>query len=160
MKNRIQVLIMDVDGTLTDGKIYMSDAGELFKSFDVKDGYAIKHILPTLKILPVIITGRHSLLVEKRAQEIGIQYIYQGVIDKEILLPVICEKFNVQLENIAYIGDDLNDFNVMKLVGCVACPCDAAAQIKKIAQFVCMKNGGNGAVREFIEWLNDNRDAL
>lgn len=154
MKKDIKILIMDVDGTLTDGKVNMTDNGELFKSFDVKDGYAIKHILPILHIIPIIITGRYSILTEKRAQEIGIENIYQGILQKEALLPAICDKFKVTTQEISYIGDDLNDLNIMKCVKIAACPADAVYQIKAVSQFISTKVGGNGAVREFIEWLS------
>ena len=89
---KVKLLVMDVDGTLTDGKIYIGDKGEVMKSFDVKDGYAIAHILPENNIVPVIITGRSSSIVKERAKELKITELYQGVSDKLIQLKIIAEK--------------------------------------------------------------------
>lgn len=155
--SRLKLLCMDVDGTLTDGKIYLGADGEFFKAFDVKDGYAISSILPTVDIRPVIITGRQSILLERRCEELGIEDLYQGVADKTACLECITQKMGVTLSEVAYIGDDLNDFPCMKAVllagGMVGCPSDACRDILDIASFVSARPGGRGAVREFIEWL-------
>lgn len=156
MKRRIQMLIMDVDGTLTDGKIYMGESGELMKTFSIKDGYGIRNLLIPQNIIPVIITGRRSKIVENRCQEIGITEIHQGINDKvEKLKQLAGEKKD--FSSMAYIGDDMNDFLAMKVIkrsrGVVGCPADAEKEIRKLADFVSAKDGGNGAVREFIEWL-------
>lgn len=144
---------MDVDGTLTDGKIYISNDGELFKAFNIKDGCGIHDIAIAAGIIPVVITGRNSDILEKRCREIGIQSIYQGVSNKIETLELISNNLN----KIAYIGDDINDLPCMNLVkesgGIVACPADAVKKVKDIADFICEKNGGDGAVREFIDWL-------
>lgn len=156
---KIKYFIMDVDGTLTDGKIYMDNNGEIFKAFDVKDGYAISSMLRANEITPIIITGRMSRIVERRAMELNISEVYQGVRDKAKQLKTILRKKegNYTLCNVAYIGDDLNDMSVMLAVkqsgGMVGCPADGAESIKKIANFISSKNGGNGAVREFIEQI-------
>lgn len=147
----IKLLILDVDGTLTDGKIYMSECGEVVKVFNVKDGYAIKNILPKHNILPVIITGRMSKILEKRCFELDIKHTYQGINDKLSKMEELCKEFNIKMEQIAYVGDDLNDLECMQKVGFAACPKDAAEQIKNIAHFVASKEGGNGAVREVID---------
>lgn len=149
----IRYLAMDVDGTLTDGKINMSASGEVFKSFNIKDGYAIHEILPKVNITPVIITGRTSDIVKNRAKELGIDKVFQGVLDKTEALKSV----TADLSQVAFIGDDLNDLDCMKAVkaagGIVGCPADAAKEAKDIADFVSNKDGGNGAVREFIDWL-------
>ena len=146
---------MDVDGTLTDGKIYIGAEGEIFKAFDVKDGYAIHYILPKYGITPVIITGRDSAIMEKRCAEIGIKLLFQGVTDKISILRKVVN--GDSLDSVAYIGDDLNDLECMRLIqkegGLIGCPSDAINQIKAIANFQSSKTGGNGAVREFIEEL-------
>lgn len=147
------LLILDVDGTLTDGKIHISSEGEQFKSFHVKDGLAIKHILPIHNIIPIIITGRKSEVTEKRAKELDITHIYQGVENKASLLLQIAKEFHCLLDDIAYIGDDINDLEAMKLVGNVGCPSDAVKEVTEIAHYICEKKGGEGAVREYIEWL-------
>lgn len=153
----IKVLVMDVDGTLTDGKIYMGAAGEIMKSFSIKDGYAIHDLLPIYGIIPVIITGRKSIIVENRCKELGITQVYQGVHNKNMQLQGILRKLNYTFSDVAYIGDDLNDIECMQKVkengGIVGCPCDAIAKVKKLADFVSEYPGGNGAVRDMIEWL-------
>jgi len=149
----IRLLIMDVDGTLTDGKVYLSDTGEMFKAFDIKDGYGIKHILPQATIRAAIITGRTSKMVALRAKELGVNDLYQGIDTKVDILKELKEKLHLEYSQIAYIGDDLNDLPVMKTVGLSACPSDAVLAVKRQCNYVCQAMGGHGAVREFIEWL-------
>ncbi|WP_407725128.1 KdsC family phosphatase [Ruminococcus sp. JL13D9] len=148
---KIKLLVMDVDGTLTDGKIYMGENGEVMKAFNVKDGYAIAHMLPEMGIVPVIITGRKSMIVENRAKELSITELYQGVGDKLAQLKRVAEKYNTAPEEIAYIGDDLNDLECIEYCGVTACPADAVEEVKRKVKFVCKKNGGEGTVREFID---------
>lgn len=153
--NNIKYLVMDVDGTLTDGKIYMSDMGELFKAFNVKDGCGIHDIIIEKDIIPVIITGRKSDIVLKRCKELGISEVYQNVKNKMETLLAITKNFST----IAYIGDDINDlpcmYAVKKAKGIVGCPKDAEEKVLKLADFVAGHNGGDGAVRDFIEWIVD-----
>lgn len=143
---------MDVDGTLTDGKIYMSADGELMKAFNIKDGYAIAH-LENKQIVPVIITGRSSEILVRRCRELGIVELYQGIEDKTAKLLSICKKFQVETSNVAYIGDDLNDLECMKICGYSAAPADAAKEVLASVDYICKHRGGEGAVREFIEQL-------
>lgn len=147
---------MDVDGTLTDGKIYMGENGEVMKAFDVKDGYAIKEILPKLGINPVIITGRTSKIVENRAKELGITELYQGKHYKLDTMFDVMKKYDCTKENSAYIGDDVLDIPCMKECAIAACPADAVQDVKDICQYICKNDAGNGAVREFINLLNNN----
>lgn len=154
LKN-VKYFVMDVDGTLTNGKIYMSNLGEFFKVFDIKDGYGIRNILIPSGIRPIVITGRTSDIVLNRCKELGIVDVYQGVNNKlEKLLYITSE-----LSRVAYIGDDMNDLECMKLVkekgGILGCPSDAAEQVKKICDYISNKKGGEGAVRSFIEWIQD-----
>lgn len=149
----VKMLVMDVDGTLTDGKIYMSANGEVMKAFDIKDGYAIRDVLPRHEIVPVIITGRISSIVQYRAEELGINHIYQGVKDKAKILHVISEKMEFRMDEIACIGDDLLDLPMIELCGVSGCPKDATQIVKEKCDYICMNKGGYGAVREFIEWL-------
>lgn len=153
----IKYLIMDVDGTLTDGKIYMGNNGEVMKAFSIKDGCGIHDILIPAGIIPIIITGRKSDIVELRCKEIGISQIYQCVSNKLEML----KEITYALNEIAYIGDDINDLQAMDLIkakgGIVGCPMNAVDAVKSIANFVSAKNGGDGAVREFIEWLVKER---
>ena len=154
----IKYLVMDVDGTLTDGKIYMSNTGELMKAFNIKDGAGIHDILIPAGITPVIITGRSSDIVLNRCDELDITEVHQGVSNKiEKLIAVIGGKD--KLNTVAYIGDDINDLSCMKPIkeahGLVGCPADAVQKVKNIADYIAPHNGGDGAVRDFIEWLVD-----
>lgn len=149
----IKYLVMDVDGTLTDGKIYMGNDGEVMKVFNIKDGCGIHDILIPAGITPVIITGRSSKILENRCKELGITNLHQGIRNKvEKLLTITTD-----LSTVAYIGDDINDLSCMEPIkeagGLVGCPADAVQKVKNIADFISTRNGGNGAVREFIEWL-------
>lgn len=146
------MLVMDVDGTLTDGKIYMSSDGELMKAFNIKDGYAIAR-LRDFGIEPVIITGRSSEIVRQRCAELKITELHQGIDNKSYKLREICRRCQVTLSQVAYIGDDLNDLSCMKICGFSACPADAMKQVRDSVNFVCRTNGGDGAVREFVDYL-------
>ena len=152
----IKYLIMDVDGTLTDGKIYMGNDGEMMKAFNIKDGCGIHDILIPAGITPVIITGRSSKILENRCKELGITNLHQGIRNKiEKLLTITTD-----LSTVAYIGDDINDLSCMEPIkeagGLVGCPADAVQKVIDLADFVSKRNGGNGAVREFIEWIAEN----
>ena len=153
MNKNIKYLVMDVDGTLTDGKIYMGNDGELCKAFNAKDSCGIHDIAIAASIVPVIITGRKSEIVLMRCKELGIKEVYQGVSNKiEKLLSVADD-----LSEVAYIGDDINDLSAMEAVkvagGVVGCPSDAVKKVKGMADYVAEHKGGDGAVRDFIEWL-------
>lgn len=153
-------LIMDVDGTLTDGKIYMGPNGEAMKAFSIKDGYVINYILKPAKIIPVVITARTSSIVQNRCDELGINDVYQGKLDKLTTLKEIVGEDG--LSDCAYFGDDVIDIICMKPIkdagGIVACPADAVPEVKAIADYVCIKKAGEGALREFAEWLVSDRN--
>lgn len=151
----IKLLVLDIDGTLTDGKIFIAPTGECMKAFHVRDGYGITSILPQLGIEPVIITGRKSDIVKCRCQELNIEELYQGVRDKEKVLSEILEKKGYSWEQTAYMGDDLPDLESMKKCGIKACPANADDKIKQISDFVSKYDGGEGAVREFIDRLEE-----
>lgn len=154
---------MDVDGTITDGKIYMGIDGEIIKAFDIKDGYAIKIMLPKLDIIPIIITARKSDILTNRCKELGITEIHQGIMNKFEVLNLIVsdyskrENCNYTLENVAYVGDDNLDIQCMKPIkqakGITVCPSNAANDVLSISDFISIKNGGDGVVREFVEFL-------
>jgi 3-deoxy-D-manno-octulosonate 8-phosphate phosphatase (KDO 8-P phosphatase) len=156
MKNkdfsRIKMLVMDVDGTLTDGKIYVGSSGEVFKAFNVKDGYRLIN-LKQYNIIPVIITGKTSEILANRAKELKIEEVYQGVDDKLKVLDEVIHNYQLNYENVAYIGDDENDIDCMKVCYLKACPSDAINEVIKIVDYVCQAGGGNGAVREFIDLI-------
>ncbi len=165
MKNDIRFLVMDVDGTLTDGKIYMGSEGELFKAFDIKDGYALCKLLPDKGIVPVVLTARTSQMVHHRCDELGIKTIIQGRSDKlSALKETLRSLGDYDLSNVAYIGDDILDLQCMEPIlqtgGLVGCPSDAIDEVKSVASFVSSKKGGEGAVREFVEWLIAGNESL
>lgn len=153
MRQNIKYLVMDVDGTLTDGKIYMSEQGELCKAFNIKDGCGIHDLAMKSGIVPVIITGRRSTIVLNRCKELGITEVYQGIENKIEKLAALAPNLSI----VAYIGDDINDLTCMERVkkagGLVGCPKDAVKLVIEIADYVSDYNGGDGAVRDFIEWI-------
>lgn len=143
---------MDVDGTLTDGTItYAADGVEL-KSFHARDGAGIK-LLAGAGIRPAIVTGRASAAVERRAAELGIETVVQGVKDKLEVVERLREEAGLAWEEVAFIGDDLTDIPPMRQAGFSAAPCDADPEVRRIATYVCETRGGRGAVRDAIETL-------
>lgn len=146
----IKLILLDVDGTLTDGGIYLGNSGEELKKFNVKDGYAIVNA-QKLGIEFGIITGGESELLKKRVEKLKIKYLFQGISEKTLILSDIMNKTGLKSEEIAYMGDDLNDIKVIKKIGFSGTPLDGANEIKAIADFISTKNGGEGAVREFVE---------
>ncbi len=159
IKNKVKILFCDVDGTLTDGKIYMGQNGELFKAFHVLDGYGLNSILKEHNIIPYILTARNSEIVNKRCEELNIKNICQNCKDKKNEIIKIATLYGFTLndlgkyEEFAYIGDDIVDLAAMELCSVTACPNNAVKEVKCKADFICQKSGGDGAVREFIEWL-------
>lgn len=148
----IELIILDVDGTLTDGKLYISNNGEEMKAFNVKDGLAISRALSLGKKI-AIITGKTSNIVSLRAKELGIKEVYQGIKNKVSVLNELLMKYNITYENVAYMGDDLIDLSVMKQVKLSGAPKDSVPEILEISNFISTRNGGDGAVREFIEYI-------
>ena len=149
---KIQVFAMDVDGTLTDGKIYMGQDGEMMKAFDVKDGLGLKLLL-NQGIIPVIITGRTSRIVMNRCREIGITEICQGIQDKGEALRQVSQKYRIPLEEIAYIGDDINDLPAIRLAGVSFAPADCGKQILPYIDILLTKKAGDCPVREAIDMI-------
>lgn len=149
---RVKLLVLDVDGVLTDGKLYYGGEGQEFKSFHTKDGLGI-NLARYAGIKTAIISGRHSPAVEKRAKELNIDAVYLGVHDKVDVLQEILVKFEMTLEEVCYIGDDVNDLPIMQKVGFPAAPQNAVSYVKQTAKFVAKANGGEGAVREVIDHI-------
>jgi len=153
----IELLVFDVDGCLTNGQITYSENGDEIKSFNVKDGLAISSWIRLGK-KAAIITGRRSKIVERRAKELGINYLFQGVHNKLEVLEGICQKENIQLCNVAAIGDDLNDHNMLQAVGKSFTPADGSEYVRELSGVVLYNTGGNGAVREMIEIIIKESD--
>ncbi len=149
---KIKLLLLDVDGVLTDGGIYIDNKGNEIKRFNVKDGSGIK-MAKQCGIEVGLITGRKSKIVITRAKELEVKLVYQGVKKKHLLLEKIIKDLKVKKEEIAYIGDDVIDLKILKEVGCKVAVNDAHFAIKKNADIVTKKRGGEGAVREFIDIL-------
>lgn len=149
----IELLVLDVDGTLTDGKIIYTSSGDELKQFDVKDGLAVASWTKKFGKKVAIITGRNSELVKKRANELGVTHLFQGIDNKDEVLENILKEENLTWEQTAAIGDDLNDYKMLNKVGLSFCVNDAVDDIKTICDVVCTKKGGDGAVREMIEYI-------
>ncbi|MBR1843661.1 MAG: HAD-IIIA family hydrolase [Opitutales bacterium] len=146
----IRLMVFDVDGVLTDGKIYFSDQGETMKVFNVKDGLKVWQM--SLEGYQFgIITGGTSPIVTKRAEYMGVQHIFLGVLDKKPVFDDLIKKLNLQPHEVAFMGDDLIDLPVLKAVGCAACPNDAISEVKSVCNFISHHNGGCGAVRELCD---------
>jgi len=149
----IELIVLDVDGTLTNGQISYTASGDEIKSFCVKDGMAIASWTKKFNKKAAIITGRKSTIVEKRAKELGITHLYQGVDNKDEILENILQKENLTWENIASIGDDLNDYKMLKKSKLSFSPANGVDEIKQIVDITTLQNGGNGAVRFMIEYI-------
>ncbi len=149
----IKLIVLDVDGTLTDGGITYSNSGDELKTFDVADGLAIATWTKKLGKKAAIITGRNSLIVERRAKDLKIEHLYQGVHNKDEVLEKILEEEGISWSEVAAIGDDLNDYNMLKKAGISFTPANGSKYIKKIVNIQCNSYGGKGAVREMIEHI-------
>lgn len=154
---RIRLFAMDVDGTLTDGKIYMGPDGEAMKAFNAKDGQGLA-LLRESGVVTAIITARHSAIVERRAAELKIDEICQGISDKREVLAGLCEKYGCTPEETAYIGDDLGDLPALSFAGISMCPADAVPEVHLAVNYVMPSRGGEGAVRDAADWIRkENR---
>lgn len=148
----IQLLVLDIDGTLTDGGMYYSAEGDVLKRFYVQDGMGIT-LLQRAGIEVAFLTSENSPIVTARAKKLGIKHVILGCRAKQQALMELAQKLNFTLEQIAYMGDDVNDEAPMSLVGVSSCPSDAVPLIQELVHYKCKKKGGNGAVREFIEQI-------
>ncbi|MBN8702432.1 MAG: HAD-IIIA family hydrolase [Bacteroidetes bacterium] len=150
-KPTIKILIVDVDGVLTDGGMYYTESGDEFKKFNTKDGLQIKALTKKGFQVGLASNGINKNLITKRAKLLGIQNCYVGTEPKVPVIEKWLRKLKLSWTNVAYIGDDLNDVELFKKVGFAACPADAAKEIKTLAHVVLERNGGNACVREFID---------
>ncbi|NOQ29956.1 MAG: HAD-IIIA family hydrolase [Helicobacteraceae bacterium] len=148
----IELIVLDVDGCLSNGQITYSEDEVEIKSFNVKDGLAIRSWGRLGKKI-AIITGRESKIVERRAGELKVDFIHQGISDKATLLNNIVDELGITMQNVAAIGDDMNDYKMLKSVGLSFTPNDGSKHIKEIVNTVLETKGGDGAVREMIELL-------
>jgi 3-deoxy-D-manno-octulosonate 8-phosphate phosphatase (KDO 8-P phosphatase) len=148
--NHITTFILDVDGVLTDGTVHVAPNGEMLREMHIRDGFAMKAAIESGYHV-CIISGGSNEGVRIRLQNLGITDIHLGTPNKVETFNEYIELYDIKAENVAYMGDDIPDFHVMKLVGLPSCPQDASPEIKAISKYISHKNGGKGAVRDLIE---------
>jgi len=149
--DKIKLLVLDVDGVMTDAGMYYTENGDQIKKYNAKDGMAIQHLVKSGFQLAIISSGYKAEMVKARAELLGIQFCHVGREPKLEILKKHCEELNINLENVAIIGDDINDLEVFRKVGFTACPSDAVLVIKSHADVILTKKGGEGCVREFVD---------
>ena len=161
MKNisNIKLVILDVDGTLTDGGVYIDNKGVESKKFNIKDGAGIV-LAEQAGIEFMILTGRKSYCVEHRANELKIKYVFQGIADKLSYLQQFLSQHRLSPCDVAYIGDDVNDLECMHIVGFTACPADAVKEVRQRCDFVSCYNGGQGAIREVCDMILKSKSVI
>ena len=150
--SRIKLVAFDVDGVLTNGEIIYSENGEEIKIFNAKDGQGV-FMLSTEGIITAIITARASKIIKKRAEDLAISYVYEGIKNKLVAIQELVSLNGLDFSEVAYVGDDIPDICVLEKVGLAFCPADAVDEVKKICHFISTKPGGRGAVREITDFI-------
>ena len=150
---KIKLLLTDCDGVLTDGCVYYSERGEELKKFSLRDGMGVERLREICGIDSGIITRENSEIVRRRGEKLKMQHLYLGARNKKEKLAEILEKHQLTADEIAYIGDDTNDIEVLEMAGLSACPFDAFEPVKQYADHICQASGGAGAFREFVEFI-------
>lgn len=150
---KIKFLFTDCDGVLTDTGVYYSERGEELKKFSIRDGMGVELLRNMINIETGIMSGEDLELIRKRASKLKLEEVHLGIKDKKTLMTKILESKNISFEELAYIGDDINDVEVMEVAGLTACPADATHYAKNKADFVCPNKGGQGAFRDFVELI-------
>ena len=153
---KIKIIATDVDGVLTDGGRYFSKEGEIMKKFHTRDGMGVS-LLRKKKISTIIITKEKTKFVKQWAKKMNVEKLYDGIQKKEDLVTNICSKYNVTLQELAYIGDDVNDLELLKKVGLSATPADGIDDAKKVCHYICKSKGGEGAFRELADLILETR---
>jgi YrbI family 3-deoxy-D-manno-octulosonate 8-phosphate phosphatase len=149
---RIRLFASDVDGVLTDAGMYYSESGEELKKFNTRDGMGIK-LLQRAGIITALVTQERTKLVARRAEKLTIPEVHQGVMDKLTLIRDMADRLQISMDDVAYIGDDVNDVAALEAVGFSATPADGMPQAAAVVDYICTKKGGEGAVREIIEMI-------
>lgn len=149
---KIKLIALDVDGVLTNGEITYTSNGDEIKTFNVKDGLGLV-LAAQNGFITAIITGRESPMVERRGRELKIDHIYQNAKDKSKAINELANQYNLKLEEICYIGDDLPDMPALKIVGLSCCPADAVLKVKECCHWISSYEGGKGAMRELTDFL-------
>ncbi len=150
--SKVRMLAMDVDGVLTDAGMYYSESGDELKKFHTRDGMGIK-MLQAAGVITAFITKEKTAIVERRGQKLAVPEVHQGIDDKLTDLTRLVRKYGFTLAQVAYIGDDVNDLEVLKAVGFSAAPADAMPVVIEAVHYVCAKKGGEGAVRELADLI-------
>lgn len=150
----VKLVITDVDGVLTDGGIYYSSKGEALKKFNTRDSMGME-LLRKINIPTILMTRENSIIVKKRSLKMKTE-LYMKIQNKKDCLSKICSKYDITSNNIAYIGDDINDLEIMKFVGISAAPNDAIKDVKLISNYICKLKGGEGAFREFANFIYES----
>lgn len=148
------MFLTDCDGCLTDGGMYYSENGDELKKFNVKDGMGLQ-LLQKQGVIVGIITGEERGLNKKRAEKLHLDEIHQNVKDKVAVIKQLCDKYHILPEQVAYVGDDINDLEAIRFVGCGCCVKNAHNEVKKYADYISTCNGGHGAVREIIDMIRN-----
>lgn len=151
---KIKIMAFDVDGVMTDGSVTYDENGVEYKTFNVKDGHGLVRMAQS-GFVTAIITARNNGTVKHRAENLNITELYQGQKYKLPALEEIMKKYNLTFENVSYMGDDLPDLCILEKVGLACCPADAVEEVLGVADFVSVKNGGRGAVRELCDFILD-----
>lgn len=151
-----KMLALDIDGVMTDGGMYVSSDGKEMKKFNTKDGMGIKRAIKNGIVCGIISSGKNIDLVRYRAEMLGIDRIFVGTGEKLPVLQEWCKELNISMDNVAYIGDDINDLEILKAVGLAVCPADAVPEIKEVCSLVLKTKGGQACVRELVENLGIN----
>ncbi len=154
---RIKLLLTDVDGVLTDNGVYYSERGEELKQFSIRDGMGVERLRKLAGIETGIITGETSGSVARRAEKLQITELHLGIKNKAACLEEIIARKQLTAAEVAFIGDDVNDLDIMKQVGLTACPVNAMQAVQQQVDYTCKNKGGDGAFREFAEWLISSR---
>src|SRR5574341_588631 len=149
---KIKLLILDVDGVLTDNGVYVGSDGNEFKKFNIQDGFGI-YLLQLAGVKVALLSGRYSKATESRAQELKIEHVYNGYTDKLKVYQELKEKLSFQDEEVAFVGDDLPDLPVLENVGVPMTVANAQIEVKRVAEYVTKSPGGQGAVREIINLM-------
>ncbi|MBI1829468.1 MAG: HAD-IIIA family hydrolase [Thaumarchaeota archaeon] len=149
---KIKVVLTDVDGVLTDGGMYYTAKGDTMKKFHTSDGMGVT-LLRKKNIPTIIVTKEKTIIVKRWAVKMKIEKLYDGILKKEEMVDIMCKKYRISPDEIAYIGDDINDVELLKRVGLSVVPHDAIKEAKKVSHYICRANGGAGAFREAVDLI-------
>lgn len=155
----IKLVLTDIDGVWTDGGMYYDQTGNEWKKFNTGDSAGVL-FCRELSIPVAILTGEDTAIVKRRADKLKIDFLFQGVKNKLATAKELCARLNIELAEVAYIGDDINDINLLRAVGISGCPANAPGYVKKEVKWIMTKNGGEGVFREFVEKVLDSENRL